>query len=165
MTSDSYAPFSPPGMKFQPRHAVETGPAFSKPFKALACVLVFGCLLWFWLLYSRGLLTFSSTPGSWFFAGGGLGLMLYTLVHILTSQTSLSALSIEQTWIWNKRIEIRDLAYARLIRIKGLEWLIAPRFYTRSLAGKIMVVYVSSPSLWTELERLANELTELRRPK
>ncbi len=91
--------------------------------------------------------------------------MLYTLVHILTSQTSLSALSIEQTWIWNKRIEIRDLAYARLIRIKGLEWLIAPRFYTRSLAGKIMVVYVSSPSLWTELERLANELTELRQPK
>lgn len=152
-------------MRFQPGKAVVEGPAFSRPFKAMACILVFGCAIWLWLLYSTEKLVIGPTLENWFFVAAGLGMMFYTLVHLLISRTKLTATAIEQSWIWNKQIEVRELAYARLIRVRGFEWLFAPRFYTRSLSGKLAVFYAANPLLLSEFERLASELEEFRRPK
>ena len=56
-----------------------------------------------------------------------------------------------------------QLAYTQLIRVKGLEWLIAPRFYVRTLTGKFAVFYIADPALQSECERLALQLQDFRR--
>ena len=32
-----------------------------------------------------------------------------------------------QRWIWDKHMALDDLAFGKLIRVRGLDWLIAPR--------------------------------------
>lgn len=92
-----------------------------------------------------------------------LGLMAYTLWHILRSKTTLDRTALRQTWLWDKELPLRDLAYVRLIRIPGLDWLIAPRLYARTLLGKFAVFYAADPHLLNEFARLRGELKTFRR--
>ena len=55
-----------------------------------------------------------------------------------------------------------ELAYAKLIRVRGLEWFMAPRFYVRTLMGKFAVFYVTDPVVMAECERLSQELQAFR---
>jgi hypothetical protein len=55
-----------------------------------------------------------------------------------------------------------ELAYAKLMRIRGLEWLVAPRFYVRTLVGKFAVFYVTDATVIEECERLSAELKAFR---
>ncbi|MEY4757483.1 MAG: hypothetical protein RJA34_2381 [Pseudomonadota bacterium] len=98
---------------------------------------------------------------SWALAA--LGLMAYTLWHILRSKTTLDRTALRQTWLWDKELPLRDLAYVRLIRIPGLDWLIAPRLYARTLLGKFAVFYAADPHLLNEFARLRGELKTFRR--
>ena len=98
---------------------------------------------------------------SWALAA--LGLMAYTLWHILRSKTTLDTRALHQTWLWDKELPLRDLAYVRLIRIPGLDWLIAPRLYARTLLGKFAVFYAADPHLLAEFGRLREELKAFRK--
>jgi hypothetical protein len=78
------------------------------------------------------------------------------------SRSRLDATGIHQTWIWDKHMGYDELAYAKLIRIRGLEWFMAPRFYVRTLMGKFAVFYVSSQQVQDECKRLSAELSAFR---
>lgn len=136
------------------------GAAYSLPFKVLTTVVVFGAALWFVLLWREGKLGTSDALGTWFLAG--LAMMLYTWWCIVSSVTTLDGEQLQQTWVWTKKMELRELAYAKLIRVRGLEWLIAPRIYVRTLLGKFQVFYASDPAMVSEFERLVKELAEFR---
>ena len=58
--------------------------------------------------------------------------------------------------------ELGDLAYCKLIRVRGFEWLIAPRLYTKTYAGKLAIFYASSPAMISEFQRMESELKALR---
>ena len=88
--------------------------------------------------------------------------MLYTWWHIVSSITRLTAEVLHQSWIWDKHMDLRELAYAKLIRVPSLEWLIAPRLYLRTLRGKFAVFYAASPEMLEQFERLATELKLFR---
>ncbi len=88
--------------------------------------------------------------------------MAYTVGHLLMGKTTLTAQSLEQTWIWDKKVELRDLAYVKLIRVPGLDWLIAPRLYARTLMGKFTVIYACSPAMIKELQKISTELKAFR---
>lgn len=150
----------PPPFRFTPGAGAGSSPAFSKPFKVLATVIVFACaiaLVRAWLATRADGL---GVGGGWFLAG--LGLMLYTWWHILRSTTRIAADGLYQSWVWNKQMDMRELAYGKLIRVRGLEWLIAPRLYVRTLMGKFAVFYAASPEMIGEFERLVRELKEFR---
>ena len=98
--------------------------------------------------------------GGWFL--GAVLLLLYTWVNILRSTTRIDEQGLSQTWVWNKHMELRELAYGKLIRVRGLEWLIAPRLYVRTLMGKFAVFYATSPEMIAEFERLVKELKAFR---
>lgn len=155
------AHFGPPPFRFVPGAAAKkSSPAFSLPFKLLATVVVAGCsagLLHTWL---SGRTVGVSAGGGWFI--GGLLLMLYTWWHILKSATYIDEQGLHQTWVWDKHMELRELAYGKLIRVRGLDWLIAPRLYVRTLMGKFAVFYASSPAMIAEFERLVSELKAFR---
>ena len=78
--------------------------------------------------------------------------MAYTLVSIYISKTTLegdleSGGKLHQTWIWDKEVALKEIAYAKLIRVSGLDWLIAPRLYVRTIMGKFTVFYAADPSM------------------
>lgn len=128
-------------------------PAFSKPFKLLALGIVAFCASWMYQLWVNGQLAANSnvSPSNgliWLLCG--LLLMLYTLISIYISKTTLegdleSGGKLRQTWIWDKEVALQEIAYAKLIRFRGFDWLIAPRLYVRTVMGKFTVFYAADP--------------------
>ena len=154
-----FTPSSPSGAPMRSR-------AFSRMFQALALIMVAGCAYWLLALWLSG--HFSAGKGSmasqvlyWYLAA--LALMLYTLWCILSSVTTLSATALDQSFVWNKHVELSELAYVKLIRVPGLDWLIAPRLYCRTLLGKFSVYYACDLAMIKEFERLRDELKVFRR--
>jgi hypothetical protein len=150
-------PFGPPPFRFQlPDDAPLRGPAFSLPFKLLLTVVVFGSAAWFARLWMAG-----AMPGfTWFLAA--LAMMLYTWWCVLRSVTRVDSRALYQSWIWDKEMELRELAYGKIVRVRGLDWLIAPRLYVRTLLGKFAVFYAADPKMLAEFERLVRELKAFR---
>lgn len=160
----------PEPFPFTPSNSASGAPmrsrAFSRMFQALAIVIVAGCAYWLFALWLSG--HFSAGKGSmasqvlyWYLAA--MALMLYTLWCILTSVTTLSSTALNQSFVWNKHVELSELAYVKLIRLPGLDWLIAPRLYCRTLLGKFSVYYACDPAMIQEFERLRDELKVFRR--
>ena len=83
---------------------------------------------------------------------------------MIRSVTRLDGESLQQTWVWHKKMELRDLGYAKMIRVRGLDWLIAPRIYVRPVMGKFAIFYAASPEMLEEFERLVRELRAFRGP-
>lgn len=150
----------PPPFRFTPRGGSITAPAFSLPFKILATLIVLACSAGFIQTWLAGRVSGNTLGGGWFIAG--LLLIVYTWVSILRSTTRLDAGGLHQTWVWDKHMDLGDLAYCKLIRVRGLDWLIAPRLYARTLMGKFSVFYTASPGMTAEFERLVAELKAFR---
>lgn len=155
--------FGPPPFQFEPTQPGQSVPAYTLAFRCLATALITGGTFWLFSLWSEGALGSGRSTGLlWMLSA--LALMLYTWWSILRSRTRLDATALHQSWIWDKHMELRELAYCKLIRVRGLDWLIAPRLYTRSLLGKFAVFYAADPVLLADFERLVRELADFRRP-
>ncbi len=152
----------PPPFRFTPAPAPTLrGPAFSPFFKLIACALAIGLAAWMMMLWREG-----KMPGgtvsilAWFLAA--LAMICFTVWHIVRGVTTLDAQYVQQTWMWQKKMELRELAYAKVFRVRGLEWLIAPRLYVRTLLGKFAVFHCADARMLAEFERLAAELQAFR---
>lgn len=154
----------PPSFRFVPagEGLVVEGPAFSPAFQLLCTLIVAGCAAWMLHLWRGGALGTAYTSGVGWFAAG-LAMMGWTWIAVLRSRTRIDASGLHQRWIWDKHMPFDDLAYAKLIRVPGLDWLVAPRLYARTLVGKFNVFYGATPQLVAEFERLVRELREFRR--
>ena len=159
-TSLAPAPFV-----FQPHGGEVAGPAFSRTFKTITLITVLGSGYWLLSLWQQG--KFGGDVGveglksaGWFVLGWCL--LAWTAWHVFTSVARLDATGLHQSWVLDKRMTYDELAYAKLMRIRGLEWFMAPRFYVRTLAGKFAVFYVTSDEVMAECERLSHELAEFR---
>lgn len=143
------------------------GPAFGWSFRLLCGAVVLGSAGWLLLLWHKGALaTSGASVGQglgWVLAA--LGLMGLTAWHVLRSRTRLDAEGLHQSWIWDKHLPLRELAWGKLIRVPGLDWLIAPRLYVRTLLGKFAVFYAADPRLLAEFEQLLAALRECRGPR
>ena len=153
MTTPELFSFTPAGGR------VESS-AFSIPFKVLATALILPAVVWGWQMWSSGTIALTLASSGWLVAA--LCLMLYTGWYIFNGRTTLDSAALEQTWVWRKRTELRQLAYVKLIRLRGLDWLIAPRLYTKTYAGKLAIFYASSPAMLAEFQRMESELKALR---
>jgi hypothetical protein len=156
----SIAPFV-----FEPEPSFLEGPAFSQSFQFLVALLVTGLGAWLiglWIADKFGDHTQleSLRTAGWFILAWLL--LAWTGWQVRRSRTRMDASGLDQTWIWHKHMPMENLAYSQLIRIRGLEWLIAPRFYLRTLDGKFAVFYIADPSLQRECERLGQALQAFR---
>jgi uncharacterized membrane protein (DUF485 family) len=151
----------PPPFRFQPAAGASAAPAFSITFKILATLIALACAAAFMQAWLLGRFAGTARAGGWFLAG--LALVLVTWVYMLRSRTWLDARGLHQSWVWDKHMDFDDLAYCKLIRVRGLDWLIAPRLYARTLMGKFSVFYASSPAMVSEFERLIAELKAFRK--
>ena len=135
-----------------------SGKAFSVAFRVLALLLVEGVAWWAYVLWSNGKLgnTLNSSQ-LWLLAA--LVLMFITVFYVFRSVTSVSNSHLKQSWIWNKEMPVSDLAYVKLIRLRGFDWLIAPRLYARTHGGKFASFYASTPEVLNEFEKIKNKLS------
>ena len=137
---------------------VVSGKAFSVAFRVLALLLVEGVAWWAYVLWSNGKLGASVTSSVlWLLAA--LVLMFITVFYVFRSVTSVSSSHLKQSWIWNKELPIRDLAYVKLIRLRGFDWLIAPRLYARTHGGKFASFYASTPDVLKQFESIKSKLS------
>jgi hypothetical protein len=151
----------PAPFRFQTLQPGRSVRAFSLSFRLLSLTMLVVGSVWMFFLWRKGALGSGESSGlSWF--ASGLALMLFTVWHIWTSKTRLDETLIHQSWLWDKQMELRELAYAKLIRIPSLDWLIAPRLYARTLNGKFAVFYASDRAMLAEFERLVQELRDFR---
>jgi len=153
MTTPELFSFTPTGGRIE-------SSAFSVPFKVLATALIAPAVAWGWHMWSTGTIAWTLESSGWLFAA--LCLMLYTGWYLFNGKTTLDNATLEQTWVWHKRAELRQLAYVKLIRVRGFEWLIAPRLYTKTYSGKLAIFYAASPAMLLEFERMEGELKALR---
>ena len=155
----------PAPFRFEPRDGIAEGAAFSRSFQGITLLTVLGSGYWLLSLWQMG--KFGGNTGleglrtaGWFILGWFL--LAWTAWHVLQSRACLDAKGLHQTWIWDKHMAYDELAYAKLIRIRGLEWFMAPRFYVRTLVGKFAVFYVTDALVLDECERLSKELQAFR---
>ena len=155
----------PTSFRFELQTEKVEGAAFSRAFKILTCAVVLWCGYWLLSLWLQG--KFGGTAdleglrsAGWFILGWGL--LACTAWFVVVSRIRLDASGITQSWMWTKHFDFDDLAVAQLIRVRGLEWLIAPRLYVRTLAGKFSVFYVSDAAVLLEMNRLGQELKAFR---
>lgn len=162
MNNELLSHLGPAPFRFTPTEPGRSSPAFSRPFQLLATLLVGACAAWLVSLWRAGALGNGGSSGLvWFLCG--LALMFTTWWFILSSKTRLDETTLHQSWVWDKKLELRELAYCKLIRVRGLDWLIAPRLYARTLLGKFAVFYAADPVLLADFERLVRELAAFRR--
>jgi hypothetical protein len=149
-----------PAFVFQLPDGAVSAPAFSKTFKLIAISIVLMAWAWGWQLWYLDVLSLTLQSSGWIIAA--LAMMTYTLWHVLRGRTQVDTQAIEQSWVWSKRMELSQMAYAKLVRVRGLEWLVAPRLYTRSFTGKMAVFYTADPVLLGVFTRLEAELRAAR---
>jgi hypothetical protein len=163
MTEELLQSLGPPPFRFVPTRPGHASAAFTRPFKGLATVIVLASGAWLASLWHSGALGTAGQSTGLVWLISGLALMFYTWWHIMSSRTRLDETALHQTWVWDKKLDLRELAYGKLIRVRGLDWLIAPRLYARTLLGKFAVFYASDPVLLADFERLVRELAEFRK--
>ena len=135
-----------------------SGKAFSVAFRVLALLLVEGIAWWAYLLWRGGKLGSTVTSSQlWLLAA--LALMFITVFYVFRSVTSITNAHLKQSWIWNKEMAIQELAYAKLIRLRGFDWLIAPRLYARTHGGKFASFYASTPEVLQQFEQISSKLS------
>lgn len=137
---------------------VISGKAYTVAFRVLAILLVEGVAWWAYVLWSNGKLGTSLTTSIlWLVAA--IILMAITVYYVFRSVTSITATHLKQSWIWDKEMLVADLAYAKLIRLRGFEWLIAPRLYARTHSGKFASFYASTPDVLEQFEEISKKLS------
>lgn len=122
------------------------GRAFPLAVRWLATALTAGTL--YWGLRSQGALATAewSLPAA-LVTGGALLLVIWCLVWMWRSRTSVDAEGIHQTWIWDKRVRWDEVAQARLVGVPYLSWLVTPRLVVRPRGGGVLVFHSADPQV------------------
>ena len=138
-------PYTPPA---QPM----SGPAFGPVFRLLAWSILLALAVWIWRLQPD----WRSSQGAW--VGVAWAMLAFICWHIQRSRIVLDGEKIEQTWMWRRRMSLRELAYLKVMRVRGLEFLIAPRLYARNLGSTFSFFYCADKAMLDEFARLAEAL-------
>ena len=89
------------------------------------------------------------------FFSGAIALVTYTAYWIFAARTTITPQDITQTFVWNKRMLLGEIAYVKYVRIPYLSWLIAPRAYIRNPQGKFTFIYGSTLELQAIFAKMA----------
>lgn len=148
--------FGPPAFAFTPSQTKLSGPSFSPAFKALTWFIIAALLLWMLRLQ----LPWGQTATT--LAWSAWAMLGFTAWTVQGSRLHIGHGLMAQDWMWRKQMGIADLSYLKVLRIRGLEWLFAPRVYARTQQGKFAVFYCADESVLNELERMRQELESWR---
>ncbi len=137
-------------------YEVVEGPAFPIAVKALATAMMLALVV-----AGVGASLGASAAGPRLDAADWAFLLAVVVVvgsgywGIMTSQTRFDGESIEQTWLWRKKVMLAEISQLKLIRVRGLEWLIVPRLVVRTGFG-LTTFHAGDPAVLARFKLLAH---------
>lgn len=126
-------------------HGTESA-AFPPLLRTLAVVLVvdlFGFGIW----SLPSLRTAQWTTSALVVMGIAALCVVWVGYWIVYSRTRLEGDELVQTWLWDKRVKAQDVAQLKLVHIRMLERLIAPRLLVRRRMGGITWFHAYDPQV------------------
>jgi hypothetical protein len=135
-----------------------SGASFSLAARAIALGIALACVYGAWSTYPQ-LVAAQLPQHIWVLLAGCLGLVAYTVFWIFYAKTTLTPTYISQTYVFNRRMHLGELAAAKFVYVPYLTWLIAPRLFVRSASGKFTAIYGATPELQTlfgQIHRVVN---------
>ncbi len=159
------APLCPEDFLFIASSKTIEGRAFSPLFEFLAWGIVAATTYGLIASWQQG--DFGGETGikglkntGWFFLAWVV--LVWMAWEIRHSITRIDPQGVQQSWLWKKEVYYKDLSRFHFVRVRGLEALIAPRVYARTVTGKLLVFYVATPDLQKECARLSAALNPKR---
>lgn len=122
------------------------GPSFPRAVKTLATAWLLALGYWSWRV-AASLPELADFLGGYGFALAAGGAVLFCYSVVMGSRTAIGPHAITQTWLWQKRVAWTDVTHAKLFRIAGLDWLIAPRLMLRVKGRGVYVFHVADPQV------------------
>ncbi len=118
------------------------GPSFPWVVKGLATALLLALGYWSWRV-SGSLPELADFLGGYGFALVTCGAVLFCYGVVMRSRTAIDPYAITQSWLWHKRVAWTEVTHAKLFRVAGLDWLIAPRLMLRVKGRGVYVFHVA----------------------
>lgn len=134
-----------------------SGPSFPLSVKTMATAMMLVLLV----SGSMTLLGPAQVPSPALAAGEWLFLVAVTAVigtgywSIVTGRTSCDGQTIEQTWLWRKKVRLIDITQIKLISVPGLNWLVVPRLVVRTGYG-LTTFHAGDAAVYARFKLLAH---------
>ena len=90
-----------------------------------------------------------STSGAVLFASTAL-LVLWMGSWIVRSRTRLDDDVLTQTWLWNKRVRVAEVASLKLVFLPWFQRVMAPRLLVRQRSGGVTWIHSADPQILLE---------------
>jgi hypothetical protein len=119
-----------------------SGTSFSFLIKLLSSVLILGIGYYSAQVLPRLDEMSWSTMG---FVGAVAVVIVFFQLSIWFSSTHISETHIYQTWMFRKKVAIKDIAQCKLIYVPFFSWIITPRLVVRVGMANFFVFYASNP--------------------
>lgn len=115
---------------YKPERKV-SGPAYSMWFKLMATVVTLALVIYGISIAARfPLLQYGS--GVKLLLAGAAAMLAISYYWFLRSTITIDDKGIAQTWLYNKKVEWRDVKGAKMIGIPYMSWLFPPRLVVRN---------------------------------
>jgi len=130
------------------------GAAYGLTFRVTTAALVTGLTTWMGVLVAQGRLDlFDGRGGGLWMAAWAM--LLAFAVAIWLSRSGIRNGRLYQRLFWVKEVAETDIAYARMVRIRRLSWLVAPRLYVHTRGLKIFALYAADAAVLDRFEQVA----------
>lgn len=82
-------------------------------------------------------------------------MVMWGYLNILFSRTSLGPAGLSQGWLLQTRVPLTDITRVKFLRVRGLDWLLAPRMVTRTHLRGAVTFWSADPRVIERMDRLA----------
>jgi hypothetical protein len=82
-------------------------------------------------------------------------MVMWGYLNILFSRTSLGPAGLSQGWLLQTRVPLTDITRVKFLRVRGLDWLLAPRMVTRAHLRGAVTFWSADPRVIERMDRLA----------
>lgn len=129
------------------------GPSFAPGTKLLATLLVLLLLTMAWR-QARHPLVLMLAAHTTVFVLIALAVVVAGYLSVLYSRTTIDGQQIRQSGFLPRRVALADIAQLKLLRVRGLEWLITPRLVVRARGLGISTFHCADPGVLEAVEQL-----------
>jgi hypothetical protein len=133
--------------------AVE-GPSFAVGTQGVASVLTMALMALAWRNADHPLVRALSTQVTVFVLIAA-AMVVAGYWTVLFSRTAIDDGEIRQSGLLPRRVALADIGQLKLIRVRGLEWLVTPRLVVRSRGSGLSTFYCADRGVLQAVEQLA----------
>lgn len=130
------------------------GPAFAVGTQSVATVLTLALMALAWRNADHPLVRALSTQLTVLVLIAA-AMVVAGYLTVLFSRTAIDDVEIRQSGLLPRRVALADIGQLKLIRVRGLEWLVTPRLVVRARGSGMSTFYCADPAVLRAVEQLA----------